>query len=391
MEDFDPPGAENPFSGLPFLSDIVRALGSQGAQSARQVAMAVATEGVSEPNVDPVVRIEFESLARVAELHIAEHTGLPPSREGSLVVEPLTRAGWAARSLDALRPLLGVLAEPPSANRADLDEEADGATAWLGEVMATLAPLMAEMTAGTLVGRLAIRSLGSYDLPIPRDDDRILLVAPNIASFAEDWSLPTEEVRLWVCLHEVAHHAVLGVPHVRAAMNNLLTSHAAGFSNDPSVLEERLGEFDPATGPEGLASLQRLLEPESVLSAVRSPEQLALLPRLEALVAVVIGVVDHTMDRIGDGLIASYPMVTEALRRRRVTTGQTDRFVERILGLDLTQDQVDRGARFVAGVVERAGPKALDRLWVDGTCLPTPNEVDAPGLWLARIHLDSDG
>ena len=176
MEDFDPPGAENPFSGLPFLNDIVRALGSKGAQSARQVAMAVATEGGSEPNVDPVVRIEFEALARVAELHIAEHTGLPPSREGSLVVEPLTRAGWAARSLDALRPLLGVLAEPPSANRADLDEEADGATAWLGEVMATLAPLMAEMTAGTLVGRLATRSLGSYDLPIPRDDDRILLV-----------------------------------------------------------------------------------------------------------------------------------------------------------------------------------------------------------------------
>jgi len=353
--------------------------------------MAVAAEGVSEPNVDPVVRIEFEALARVAELHVAEHTGLPPSREGSLAVEPLTRAGWAARSVDALRPLLGVLAEPPPTERADPDEEADGSTAWLGEVMATLAPLMAEMTAGTLVGRLATRSLGSYDLPIPRDDDRILLVAPNIASFAEDWSLPAEEVRLWVCLHEVAHHAVLGVPHVRVAMNGLLASHAAGFRNDPSVLEERLGEFDPATGPEGLASLQRLLEPESVLSAVRSPEQLALLPRLEGLVAVVIGFVDHTMDGIGDGLIASYPMVTEALRRRRVTTDRTDRFVERILGLDLTQDQVDRGARFVAGVVERAGPEALDRLWVDGTCLPTPNEVDAPGLWLARIHLDSDG
>jgi len=237
VEDFDPPGAENPFSGLPFLNDIVRALGSQGAQSARQVAMAVAAEGGSEPNVDPVVRIEFEALARVAELHVAEHTGLPPSREGSLAVEPLTRAGWAARSLDALRPLLGVLAEPPSTKRADPDAEADGSTAWFSEVMATLAPLMAEMTAGTLVGRLAIRSLGSYDLPIPRDGDRILLVAPNIASFAEDWSLPAEEVRLWVCLHEVAHHAVLGVPHVRVAMNGLLASHAAGFRNDPSTLE----------------------------------------------------------------------------------------------------------------------------------------------------------
>ena len=86
MEDFDPPGAENPFSGLPFLNDIVGALGSQGAQSARQVAMAVATEGVSEPNVDPVVRIEFEALARVAELHVAKHTGLPPSRDTDISI-----------------------------------------------------------------------------------------------------------------------------------------------------------------------------------------------------------------------------------------------------------------------------------------------------------------
>ena len=142
-------------------------------------------------------------------------------------------------------------------------------------------------------------------------------------------------------------------------MNNLLASHAAGFRNDPAFLEESLGEFKPATGPEAFASLQRLLDPESVLSAVRSPEQFELLPRLEALVAVVIGCVDHTMDRIGNGLIASYSRGTEALRRRRVTTGQADRFVERILGLNLTQDQVDRGTGFVAGVVARGGPEGL--------------------------------
>lgn len=390
MESFDPPGGENIFSSLPFLDEVVKALRSQGAQSARQVAIAVATEGASEPNVDPVIRMEFEALARVAELHVAEHTGLPPSRMGPLTMEPLTRSGWAAQSVDALRPLLGVLGKPPLIEHADLDDETDGSVAWLSELMAALSPLMAEITAGTLVGRLATRSLGSYDLPIPRDDNRILLVAPNISSFSDDWSLPAEEIRLWICLHEVTHHAVLGVPHVRTAMNSLLASHAAGFHNNPSALEERLGKFDPSAGPEALASLQGILDPESVLSAVRSPEQLALLPHLEALVAVVIGFVDHTMDQIGDGLIGAYPMVTEALRRRRVTTGQTDRFVERILGLDLTQDQVDRGSRFVAGVVERAGQKGLDRLWMDDSCLPTPNEVDAPGLWLARINIRSD-
>ena len=42
------------------------------------------------------------------------------------------------------------------------------------------------------------------------------------------------------------------------------------------------------------------------------------------------------------------------------------------------------------GVVERAGDEALARLWVSPRELPTPAEVDAPGLWLARIELPEE-
>jgi uncharacterized protein (DUF2342 family) len=38
-------------------------------------------------------------------------------------------------------------------------------------------------------------------------------------------------------------------------------------------------------------------------------------------------------------------------------------------------------------VVERGGLEALDRLWESEAMVPTPNELDAPGLWLARIEL----
>ncbi len=177
----------------------------------------------------------------------------------------------------------------------------------------------------------------------------------------------------------------------RAVLVDLLSRHAGAFRNDPSELQERLGDVDISGGPEALARLHEVLDPEMVLGAVRSPEQEALLPRLEALVAVVIGYVDHVMDDVGSTLIGSYHQVTEAVRRRRVGTGETDRFVERILGLDLTQDQVDRGTAFVEGVVDRDGADGLARLWSDKQHLPTPAEVDAPGLWLARIDLpDND-
>jgi putative hydrolase len=379
------PDDGNPFSDMSFLKEIMKSFSQQGGQSAKQIAMTIASGGTSEPNVDPVERMEFENLLRVAELHVNKVTGLPPSRSGSLTIEPVTKAGWATHSLDSLKPLLVGLASIGT----DDSENLSNVPSEINEMMALLAPMMAEMTTGTMVGHLASRCLGTYDLPIPRENDRILLVAPNIDAFGEDWSIPKEDLRLWICLHEVTHHTVLGIPHVRKNLNGLLTQHAESFINNPSVIQDQFGEIEIGEGLEGLASLQNVLNPEMVLGAVRSPQQEALLPYLEALVAIIIGFVDYTMDQIGTDLIPSYPMMTEALRRRRVETGEADRFVEKILGLNLTQEQVDRGVSFIDGVVERAGSKGLDRLWVDESNLPTPSEVDAPGLWLARLDLET--
>ena len=81
-------------------------------------------------------------------------------------------------------------------------------------------------------------------------------------------------------------------------------------------------------------------------------------------------------------------MITEAVRRRRVEADESDRFVARLLGLEIGQPTYDAGAAFVDGVVERAGFEALDPLWRGESFLPTPAEIAAPGLWLARIELE---
>ncbi len=41
-------------------------------------------------------------------------------------------------------------------------------------------------------------------------------------------------------------------------------------------------------------------------------------------------------------------------------------------------------------MVERAGEDGLARLWATERELPTPAELDAPGLWLARIDLPEE-
>jgi putative hydrolase len=383
---------------MPLFGDIAKMLGQQGGSAwdgARQLAISVATDGTSEPNVDPVDRMQIEQLARVADLRVADATGLSTSAGGrSVSVLPVNRTRWVMDSLDAYRPLVERLAEALGPQELPAEEELDDDPfgGMLGGMLQMFQPMVLAMTAGSMVGHLAQRTFGQYDLPIPRPltgatADELQLVVPNLDAFAAEWSLAHDDLRLWICVHEVACHTILGVPHVRARLDDLLTRHVSSFRNDPSALEERIGDID-ISDPAALANLQEVIgSPEVILGAITSPEQEALRPQLEAIVAVVVGVVDHVVDVVGGELIADYPMLTEALRRRRVEAAAADRFVERLLGLELTQATYDRGTSFVRGAIEREGEAGLRRLWEGDEQLPTPAEVDAPGLWLARISL----
>lgn len=393
-----PASGGNPFEMLfSQLGKMFSAEGPVNWEMAKQFAQWSATEGQDPGNVDPLERIRLEELMRVADLHVADITGLPTSSSGRTVtVRPVTRTGWAVETLEGWRPLLTRLADAlhqdPAALGADAEADAEGGdplSAGIGQMLGPLLPgLQAAflgLQCGSMVGSAAQRALGQYDLPIPRSaGDELLVVVDNLTAFISDWSLPPDDVRLWVCLSEVAHHAVLSRGHVRDALEELLFAYVSAFDPSRSSLEERLGAIDPADP----SSIEAVLgDPTALLGEIQTDEQRRLIPRLEALVSVIEGYVDRVVDTAGHRLIASFGPLTEALRRRRVERGQGERMVERLLGVELRQEQYDRGTAFIAGVAERAGEAALTRLWTEAHALPTPNEVAAPGLWLERIDL----
>ena len=212
------------------------------------------------------------------------------------------------------------------------------------------------------------------------------MVSATIDAFSEAWSLPVDDLRLWVSLQEIASHAVLTIPHVRTELESLLMSYVAGFQPNPDALGDKLAALDPSDAS-GLADLQQVLgDPEVLLGAMQSPGPAGAAPAARRPRGH-----HHRLRRPHRGRrrrAASWlrrPRIAEAARRRRVESDQSDVFVERLLGLTLTQAAVERGHAFVAGVLERDGD--LGRLWQSADQLPTPAEVDAPGLWLARIDL----
>jgi putative hydrolase len=388
------PEDRNPLSGMPIFGDLMRLLGQRGPMSwdaAGQLALSIAAEGGTEANVDPVERMRYEELGRIAEMHVADLSGL---QVGTARVVPVTRTAWAQRALAEYRPFFdrlsrslgrGAQAGPPDAASAG-----DPFGAMLGQMLQMVAPMMLGMTVGSMVGHLSRRAFGTYHLPLPRPAGAELqVVVPNVARFAEDWSIAADDIRLWVSLSELSHHAVLSLPHVSERLSSLVGEYIDGFQPDAGALEERLGRLDVEHLGDPAALQKLFADPEIVLGAVRSPAQDGLRPRLDALVAVVVGWVDHVMDRAAGRLLGGDEgRLAEAVRRDRVEASDADRFVEKLLGLELGQPAYERGSAFVEGVVERAGEAGLDRLWEGEARLPTPAEVDAPGLWLARIELE---
>lgn len=370
---------------------------------AHQLAASAAIGDEADPNPDPRDRIRLEELSVLAEMHVADLTGMQPSPAGrSPRLVPTSRGEWARRTLETWRPVLerlGTAAAPPgtpagatpgtvppgeagdSEVASGSDPLADLLGRWAGAVM----PMMMAMQVGSAAGHLAHDALGQYDVPVaPARDDEILLVGANLSRVAEDWSLRPDDLALWLCVHEITHHAVLSRPHVAARLADLVVAHAEKVRPDAAALERLMRGADVGD-PASVMDL--FADPSALRAPGEAAEVQAVRAQLDALVAAISGYAEHVTGSAAGRLIGADTPIIEAMRRRRVGRGQGERAGEELFGLRLDQENVDRGARFVEGVLERSGDAQLARLWLDEASLPTPAEIDAPGLWLARLEL----
>ena len=395
--------APNPFNN-PLFAQFQRAMSAQGPLQwdvARQTALMAATEGVTEHNVDPQRRIAVESLANVARMHVAEITGL--ATPASVPLDVVGRATWANLTLQAWKPYFDALAqaiggtatstasgtadntaENTAASEAD---ESDPMLAMLANVSKLIAPSMLGMSVGTLVGRLATNTFGQFDLPLPRDPhDRVVIVISNVDNFADEWSIPRDDMTMWALTHELISHGVFGVAHVRHTVQQLVSQFAGGFHPNPGALSESISSLDISSGDPMKLLNSLLSDPTVLLGAQRSAAQERVAPILDAAIAGIVGYIDHYVDRVTARILGQASPIGEAVRRRRVAQSGDRVFVERLLGIDLTNEQVERAQQFIAGVLERAGDDGVALLLAKHGNLPTPSEIVAPGLWLARLE-----
>jgi putative hydrolase len=393
------------------LGQVMGMLSSTGPvnwEIARQTAEWVALEGRPEPAIGDADRKQFEELTHAAQTLVVGETGLYATF--ATPIQTVGRKGWVDLHLVALRPVLEALAttlgsamssagEEPGAEE-ELSSLVPGLPPGLpiGNILRVIAPALLGVQAGSMIGYLAQHAFGRYDLPLPTgplptgpipggDEPSLYFVVPNVDAFEEAWSLPRDDLRFYLTLHEVVHAAERSVEWVRSRLVRLAVEYVSSYEIDPIAFQAEFGDLDPSDP----ASFEAMTaSPERILGAMQSDRQVRPREELQRLTSVIEGYADNVAERVGRRLVPSFERIHEAMLRHRVERGEAERFIEGLLGLKLEREHYERGRAFCEGVVERAGVEGLNRLWESEEMLPTPSELEAPGLWLARIELGDE-
>ncbi len=114
-----------------------------------------------------------------------------------------------------------------------------------------------------------------------------------------------------------------------------------------------------------------------------------LVERIQAVMSLIEGHAEHTMDAIGAEVLPSLPRLRAALNHRREVRSVPWRVLERFLGLELKLRQYEVGRRFCDAVVSDGGPETLARVWSGPEALPSTAELATPQA-MARPHAPDD-
>ena len=325
------------------------------------------------PDEAHAVVAELRGMVPEAERHVAEFTGLTLP-DLHIPVAVVDRVGWVQANADGFRVALEPLVEKLREKRRREP----------GGVVQAVGSRVTGVQVGTIMAYLAARVLGQFELFLPPgegDNGRLTLVAPNIVEAERRLGVDPHDFRLWVTLHEVTHRTQFtAVPWLRPYFTEQVRAYIDASDLDPAQVLQRLRDAagavrDAMSGGDGT----------SLLEALQTPEQRAVVTRLQALMSLLEGHGDYVMDGVGPAVVPTAATIRARFDERRKGSGPVDRFVRRLFGLDLKMRQYAEGERFVRHVVGAVGMAGFNRVWDGPENLPTPDEIADPAAWVARV------
>lgn len=342
------------------------------------------TQGLgSDPALTPGERAAIGDAERLAQSWLSAQTAFP---ETGIAPETLRREDWLEETSSGWReivePIMNGLAEALQRGAVPAEEEPE-----LGALSSMLAPMMkqsasliyrdrlkrvlAEVAGSTLTGT----EIGINLLPRAR----VTILHSNVAEFTKDLELPEADVLLYLVLREAArirlfHH----VGWLSPQLNALLAHYAREIVIDFEAISS---EFDPAsleqfTLEDVVAVGERVRG--SFFKPASTETQLEILGRLELLLALIEGWVDHVTARAAEAWMPNAAALSEVVRRRRAAAGPPQEVFSNLLGLELRPRTVRDAENLWAAIEHDRGQEARDAVWQHPDLLPTGEHLADP-------------
>jgi coenzyme F420 biosynthesis associated uncharacterized protein len=247
------------------------------------------------------------------------------------------------------------------------------------------ARLMLSSQIGVLVGYLARRVLGQYDIALLGPDTesagKLYFVEPNLRQVEQLLAVPPDELRRWIALHEATHaHEFELHPWVRTYLNNSLKQYLR------LLIDDMRGRGDENTVMTIVSRfVTNLRSGHNVINALMSPPQRELMSRLQALMSLAEGYSNHVMNAVGRDLLPNFELIHHRVEQRQRQRSQIEHEFLQITGLSLKMEQYRFGERFVDHVVRERGISFVNQAWTEPESLPNEAEIRDPGRWIRRM------
>ncbi len=294
--------------------------------------------------------------------------------------------------------LTNVLKQTPLGEAA---EAAEGEVS--GAELAAVAPIMRAFMGsliasqlGTSIGQLAVSITGSNDVAIPLISEpkknEARLIPANVTQWAQGLDIPLDEVRIFLAVREAAASRLFShTPWLSTYIKDAITAYGAGIKIDIDSIQEQAeraletGELD-INNPQSIsvAINAGLFKPE------QSPSQDAALAKLEMILALIEGWIDHVTTKAVGNRLPSYPALSETLRRGRATKSPTQQLFATLLGLEVSPRKMRECAHFWFEVESEIGVQERDQRWEDPALLPIASDLNDVKKFLSSTIVPDD-
>ena len=239
------------------------------------------------------------------------------------------------------------------------------------QMAAQMSTVMVASQVGQALGSLATEAWSASDIGLPMNKDGVTaLVTSNTHAWAGSLELDVRDVETYLAVREAAAQRLFAAtPWLRTRLQDAIAEYAAGVTVDTERLRELVADID-VSDPDALQAAMQ----GGAFEVPLSPGQTAALARVESLLTLIEGWVDHiTTIAIGDRIGTSIA-IREALRRRRAAGGPSEKTFQHLIGLELRPKKLREASSFWASLDQAK----RDSVWTHPDFLPSVDDLENP-------------